>query len=93
MFVAVIEPGSYLDFAHPVPFSGPAGIVEQGVLNGEGRVSGRAQSAVRPISPSDFSRIVTLGLGESDDLLPRVGNPPQGMSDAQLPFLFETNPQ
>src|SRR5690348_2757904 len=62
MYLALIEPGSYLDFANPVPFSGASGVVEQGVLNDEGRISGRAQSAVRSISPGDFHRIVTMGL-------------------------------
>ena len=58
MYLAVIEPGSYLDFARPVPFSDADGVVERGVLNQEGRVSGRAQSAVRPISATDFNRIL-----------------------------------
>jgi putative restriction endonuclease len=58
MYLALIEPGSYLDFANPVPFNGPTGPIEQGVLNDQGRISGRAQSAVRPISPADFNRIV-----------------------------------
>lgn len=72
MYLALIEPGSCLDFPKPVPFSGPEGPVERGVLNDEGRISGRAQSAVRPISAHDFNRIVSLGLGEEDPLLPRV---------------------
>src|SRR3546814_489003 len=53
MYLALIEPGSYLDLANPVPFSGPDGVVERGVLNEEGRISGRAQSAVRPIRSED----------------------------------------
>jgi putative restriction endonuclease len=89
MYLALIEAGSYLDFASPVPFSGADGIVEQGVLNEQGRISGRAQSAVRPISAADFSRIVNLGLAESDALLPRVGEPSQGLGEAQVPFTFE----
>jgi len=51
MYLALIELGSYLDFANPVPFSGATGPIEQGVLNEQGRISGRAQSAVRPVSP------------------------------------------
>jgi putative restriction endonuclease len=51
MYFALIEPGSYLDFSTPVSFSGPGGIIEEGILNEKGRISGRAQSAVRPISP------------------------------------------
>ncbi|MEA2960513.1 MAG: putative restriction endonuclease [Alphaproteobacteria bacterium] len=93
MYLALIEPGSYLDFANPVPFSGASGVVEQGVLNEQGRISGRAQSAVRSISPSDFNRIVTLGLNESETLLPRVGVelPMSGLGDEQTPFEFEQN--
>jgi putative restriction endonuclease len=91
MFLAIIEAGSYLDFAQPVPFSGADGIVERGVLNEQGRISGRAQSAVRPISPTDFSRIVALGLADSEALLPRVGDPPQGVSEVQALFTFEQN--
>lgn len=73
MFLALIEPGSYLDFVNPVPFNGPLGIVERGVLNELGKISGRAQSAVRPVSNADFNRIVDLGIAEEGDFLPRVG--------------------
>ncbi len=33
MYLALIEPGSYLDFANPVPFNRATGPVERGVLN------------------------------------------------------------
>ena len=91
MFLALIEPGSYLEFPNPVPFSGPDGLVERGVLNDEGRISGRAQSAVRPLSASDFNRIVELGLSEDVALLPRVDNAglASGFQEEQTPFLFE----
>lgn len=72
MFLALIVPGTYLPFPAPVPFAGPDGVVETGVLNAAGRNSGRAQAAVRPLSPQDFGRILTLGLGETDGILPRV---------------------
>lgn len=94
MYLALVEPGSYLDFANPVPFSDTSGVVvEQGILNEQGRLSGRAQSAVRPLSSTDFNRIVTLGLNESEPLLPRVGVDPQptGLQDEQTPFEFEQN--
>ncbi len=91
MYLALIEPGSYLDFATPVPFSGPAGVIETGVLNDEGRISGRAQSAVRTISPHDFNRIVELGLADESTLLPRVDPTaaPRGFEETQEPFLYE----
>jgi putative restriction endonuclease len=89
MYLALIEPGSYLDFANPVPFNDATGPVERGLLNEQGRISGRAQSAVRPISPADFDRIVTLGLKETAPLLPRVDAPASisGIEDIpQVPF-------
>jgi putative restriction endonuclease len=72
MYYALIEPGSYLDFAHPVPFNGPLGVVERDVLNEAGRNSGRTRSAVRLLSPADFNRIITLGLADNVPILPRV---------------------
>lgn len=89
MHLALIEPGSYLDFANPVPFSDPDGVIERGVLNEDGRISGRAQSAVRPISPDDFNRIVNLGLAEDAALLPRVGKPLAPLPEEQAPLHFE----
>lgn len=90
MYLALIESGTYLDFANPVPFRGPDGLMELGVLNEEGRISGRAQSAVRPLSPADFHRIVKAGLGEIDDLLPRIGEPTlYEFAEDQAPFVFE----
>jgi putative restriction endonuclease len=91
MYLALIEPGSYLDFANPVPFSGASGVVEQSVLNEQGQISGRAQSAVRPITPGDFNRILALGFDEGEPLLPRVGEEgtPAGLSEEQAPFVFE----
>lgn len=93
MFLALIEPGSYLEFS-PVPFAGPEGVAETGVLNAAGRNSGRAQAAVRPLAPADFGRILRLGRIEADTLLPRVGaaevEQAPGFGEAeQVPFLVE----
>ncbi|MDF0519707.1 HNH endonuclease [Bradyrhizobium yuanmingense] len=91
MYLALIEPGSYLDFANPVPFNGPTGLLERGVLNEQGRVSGRAQSAVRPISPDDFKRICNVGLAENGPLLPRRDDDVRllDLSEEQVSFSFE----
>ncbi|MER8534541.1 HNH endonuclease [Mesorhizobium sp. M1005] len=91
MYLALIEPGTYLDFANPVSFNGANGIVEKSVLNEEGRISGRAQSAVRPIGLSDFNRIIDLGLGSNESLLPRVDEigTSLGFQDEQAPFELE----
>jgi putative restriction endonuclease len=89
MYIAVIEPGSYLDFANPVPFSGPTGVVETGVLNSEGRISGRAQSAIRPLSRDDFNKIVQQGLNDTTPLLPRVDQPALEANEDQAPFQLE----
>ncbi|MBD9375694.1 HNH endonuclease [Rhizobium sp. ARZ01] len=95
MYLALIEPGSYLDFINAVPFSGTEGVVERGVLNKEGRISGRAQSAVRPISSADFNRIVGIGLDEHVPELPRTGELDAGFAlrgfdeSSQAQFLLE----
>lgn len=90
MYIALIEPGSYLPFEQSVPFSGINGVVEQGVLNDAGRVSGRAQAAVRPISIEDFNRIVDLGIPDETPLLPREGSsiePPSSFREEPAPFM------
>lgn len=96
MYLALIEPGTYLDFANPVPFNGPSGIVERGVLNEGGKISGRAQSAVRPLSIQDFNRIVDLGTADQADFLPRTGDietvgvqRDDRLHDVQMPFEYE----
>ncbi len=91
MYLALIDQGSYLEFANPVPFSNAAGPIERGVLNKHGRISGRAQSAVRPISPDDFKRIVELGLEDGAGLMPRVGELPSasGFGEEQVAFHFD----
>lgn len=87
MHLAIIEPGTYLDFGDPVPFRDNGDVVEQGILNNEGRISGRAQAAVRTISPADFARIVERGLGNKEDILPRVGAAlhTEGFDEPQIP--------
>ncbi|WP_416899656.1 MAG: HNH endonuclease [Minwuia sp.] len=91
MYLALIEPGSYLDFAQPVPFNEDDGPIERGLLNNEGRISGRAQAAVRPISPSDFNRILDAGLDEAKPTLPRLDTDyqPSHLEEQQAPFEFE----
>ena len=91
MYLALIEAGSYLDFVNPVPFSGPNGVIERGVLNEQGRISGRAQSAVRPLSTPDFNRILDAGLDEPLPLLPRVGQaePLDRVKEERSTFVFE----
>lgn len=70
-FLALIEAGSYVTFEHDVPFRLSGEIAERGLLNERGVVSGRAQSAVRPISTADFNRIVSNGLPDETEMLPR----------------------
>ncbi|SOB79416.1 putative restriction endonuclease [Sphingomonas guangdongensis] len=90
MYVAVIEPGSYLEFANPVSFNGPDGLIERRLLNEQQRVSGRAQSAVRPISTTDFNRILDLGLGNDEALLPRIDHAAGSvLQEERAPFAFE----
>lgn len=88
MYLAVIEKGSYLDFGDPVRFRDGDTIVERGLLNAQGKISGRAQAAVRPIAARDFARIVERGLGQQDDILPRTGEPlnTDRFEETQSPF-------
>ena len=84
MFLAIIDPTSYLDFDRNVPFQTGGNYPERSVLNERGRVSGRAQSAVRTIPADDFNRIVGLGVDAQDEVLPRSDS-----KDEQQPFEFE----
>jgi putative restriction endonuclease len=92
-FLALIDPGTYLDFANPVPFNEGGGPIERGLINERGKLSGRAQAAVRPISNSDFFRIVKLGLSQANRVLPRTkfDSPVAGFAEDQYPFIIETN--
>jgi putative restriction endonuclease len=91
MYLALIEPGSYLEFPNPVPFRDENGWIEAGLINDQGYISGRAQAAVRPISPKDFDRILARGMAEDQPLLPRVDTPdtPFQFDEIQSPFVFE----
>lgn len=95
MYLALIEPGSYFDFVNAVPFSGSEGVIERGVLNDTGRISGSAQATARPISAVDFNRILSIGLAEGQPELPRSGEATDmptgaGFSDCiQASFMFE----
>lgn len=91
MFLALIEPGSYLEFGRDVPFQLEGRAVERGLLEADGRLNnGRAVQSIRPISDADFDRIVGLGLIEEDDLLPREDAAEPMLDrvfDDQQPFL------
>jgi putative restriction endonuclease len=92
MHLAIIEPGTFLPFANPVPFAPDGALVESGLLNEEGAISGRAQSAVRPLSATDFARILALAADDDQPVLPRIGDPqPSGQFEdqPQQPFIFD----
>jgi putative restriction endonuclease len=85
MHYAIIEAGSYLEFPEPVPFNGPFGIVEKSVLNTSGQISGRAQAAVRIIPADDYRRIMELGLGTGDFVLPRMEDSSETGGEGAVP--------
>jgi putative restriction endonuclease len=90
MHLAIIDPTSYLDFDHEVPFQSGGVYPERSVLNEAGNVSGRAQAAVRPIPMEDFNRIVGLGLDNHDELLPRSDREiAPSVAEEQAPYEFE----
>ena len=76
---ALIEPGTYLEFAPTVPRRVDGELVERDCPN--------AQWAVRPLSQADFARITALGLRD-DELLPRVGED-EVFNRLQEPFEVE----
>lgn len=79
---ALIEPGSYLPFEPTVPHKIDGEPVERDLAN--------AQAAVRPLSNSDFARIISLGLPD-DGTLPRVDDPEteNRVHEEQTPFEVE----
>ena len=88
---AIIEAGSYLPFEPTVPHIVNGEQVEQGILNEAGNISGRAQAAVRPLSHSDFARILSLGLPD-EDFLPRSDDEiveDKLLHEPQTPFEIE----
>jgi putative restriction endonuclease len=90
MYVALIQQGSYLDFDRDVPLRDFDGYVERGILRDDGRFSIRAQWSIRTLSDADFNRIISRGLQDQDDLLPRTGTyTPSHVREEPTPFLFE----
>ncbi|ASR50368.1 HNH endonuclease [Blastomonas fulva] len=92
--LAVIEPGSFVEFDQHVPFSDTDGPLERALLRPDGTQSGGKQAAVRPISDADFNRIIERGLIDGDDLLPRHGEALPGrienhLNEIATPFLHE----
>jgi putative restriction endonuclease len=83
MYLGLIEPGSYLPLEREVPFRLNGEVVERGVLNEESRISGRAQSAVRPLSDADFNRIVGLGIPDELEQHPFT---PAAVAEEQVAF-------
>ena len=79
---ALIEPGSYLPFSPTVPRWVDGELVERNCPN--------PQWAVRPLSSSDFARIVALGLPD-EEYLPREGDPEplDRFREEQMPFEIE----
>ncbi len=97
-YLAIIERGSYLLFDKDVPFSDGTGLVERGLLNEAGAISGRAQSAVRPISARDFNEILARGFVDESLILPRedLDEPASltsSLAEERTPFIFDIERQ
>lgn len=87
LFLALIEPGTYLEFGRDVPLQVEGTLAERGLLESDGRINNnRAAQLIRPISDEDFNRIVELGLIKEHELLPREDR--HGfVQEQQEPFL------
>ncbi len=79
---AIIEEGSYLPFSPTVPHIVDGEPVERDLAN--------AQAAVRPLSNSDFARIISLGLPDNE-ILPRSDDLEDldRVQEGQVPFEVE----
>ena len=94
MYLALIEPGSYFEFSQNVPFKNDGTLMERGLYNDAGNISGRAQAAVRPISESDFNRVLDAGLSDLDAPLPRVDQADSAslyVEEGQAAFEYEVS--
>lgn len=74
-----------------MPFQIGGDYPERSVLNEAGRVSGRAQAAVRTVPTADFNRIVGLGLDTHEELLPRTDAQIDlaSVAEAHVPYEYE----
>lgn len=82
-YLALIAPGSYLDFDVMVPFKDREGRLELGVVN--------PQWSVRTISLVDFNRIVDRGLPDEASILPRIDELPSSVvAEERRSFVFDT---
>ena len=95
MFLAIIEPGSFLPVDAFVPFQSKFGFVESDLGKSDGRLnSGLMQWAVRPISDQDFFRLLARAFPEEHQILPRTdGNDPSvsplSVREEAEPFVFD----
>lgn len=89
-FLAMIAPGSYLDFDRPVPRQIEGRPVESALMavDGGARSGGLVQSAVRRLPEAEFSAIVQRGLPADLERMEasRYGPAPEGLADAAMPF-------
>jgi len=72
MYVARMVPRSFQPFEEFVPYKDDSGFMESELAKPDGSLNGGLiQWAVRPISNSDFNRIIDCGFPEHTDVLPR----------------------
>ncbi|WP_430403647.1 HNH endonuclease [Hyphomonas sp.] len=93
MYLALIEPGTYMPLETFVPYHSELGFLESDLQQTDGRLNGGLiQWAIRPISELDFNRILARGLAP-ENLLPRVDDPEAkgsvGFEDVPAPFEFD----
>lgn len=95
MYIAAIEPNTFLPFEQFVSFRKDDGFMESDLRKSDGKLNGGLiQWAVRPISDKDFAVIIGKGFTDEAGLLPRVdliddSLPLDGFSDVQEPFVYD----
>lgn len=95
MFIAEIEPNTFLPFEQFVSFRNDNGFMESDLRKPDGKLNGGLiQWAIRPISDRDFAAIMNTGFPAETDLLSRADTAHDdvshdGFSDAQEPFTYD----
>ena len=91
MYAAWIEEGSYLQFQNFVPYRRADRFMESSLDAGDGKPNqGLIRSAVRPVSDTDFFRIIGQGLSDEQPLMPRVDDlSAPGFNEAQAEFVYD----
>lgn len=86
-FYALVEPGTYLEFEHSVPFREASGTYESRLSKADGSTNkGAFGRAVRNMADDEYDAILTAGFSHTLGLTPRER--PAGLAREEIPLGF-----